>query len=51
MREYLYELTHSKELVTSVIPIGDGITVSVKKESTRKENGQAGEKEERQEEA
>ena len=51
MREYLYELTHSKELVTSVIPIGDGITVSVKKEPARKENGQTGEKEERQEEA
>ena len=32
MREYLYELTHSDELVTSVLPIGDGITVSVKKE-------------------
>ena len=32
MREYLYELTHSEELVTSVLPIGDGITVSVKKE-------------------
>ena len=31
MREYLYELTHSDELVTSVLPIGDGITMSVKK--------------------
>lgn len=31
MREYLYELTHTKELVTSVLPVGDGITVSVKK--------------------
>ncbi len=31
MREYLYELTHNEELVTSVLPIGDGITVSVKK--------------------
>ena len=31
MREYLYELTHSDELVTSVLPIGDGLTVSVKK--------------------
>ena len=27
----VYELTHSDELVTSVLPIGDGITVSVKK--------------------
>ena len=32
MREYLYELTHSEQLVTSVIPVGDGITVSVKKQ-------------------
>lgn len=31
MREYLYELTHHKELVTSILPIGDGITVSVRK--------------------
>lgn len=31
MREYLYELTHRDDLVTSVMPIGDGITVSVKK--------------------
>ena len=30
MREYLYELTHSDELVTAVMPIGDGITVSTK---------------------
>lgn len=31
MREYVYMLTHSDELVTSVVPIGDGITLSVKK--------------------
>lgn len=31
MREYLYMLTHSEEVVTSIIPIGDGITLSVKK--------------------
>ena len=31
MREYLYELTHKEELQTAVLPIGDGITVSVKK--------------------
>lgn len=31
MRDYLYELTHSEELVTSVLPVGDGITVSVKR--------------------
>ena len=30
MREYLYELTHSDEFVTSVLPVGDGITVSVR---------------------
>jgi predicted O-methyltransferase YrrM len=31
MREYIYLLTHSDELITSVVPIGDGITLSVKK--------------------
>ena len=30
MREYLYELTHCGELRTSVLPLGDGITVSVR---------------------
>lgn len=30
MREYLYELTHHDGLVTSVLPVGDGITLSVK---------------------
>ena len=28
MRDYLYELTHRDDLVTAVMPIGDGITVS-----------------------
>ena len=32
MREYLYELTHWKDLVTAVLPVGDGITVSTKVE-------------------
>lgn len=32
MREYLYELTHHQGLVTSVLPLGDGVTLSVKKE-------------------
>ena len=32
MREYLYELTHRKDLVTAVLPVGDGITVSTKVE-------------------
>lgn len=31
MRDYLYELTHHEELVTAVLPIGDGITVSSKR--------------------
>lgn len=31
MREYLYAVTHSEELETSIIPIGDGITLSIKK--------------------
>lgn len=31
MREYLYAVTHNEELSTSVIPLGDGITFSVKK--------------------
>lgn len=31
MREYLYAVTHNEQLVTSVIPLGDGITFSVKK--------------------
>lgn len=30
MREYLYALTHTEGLETSIIPIGDGITLSVK---------------------
>ena len=30
IREYLYELTHRDDLVTAVLPIGDGITVSTK---------------------
>lgn len=32
MREYLYELTHMDELVTSVLPIGDGVTVSLRRD-------------------
>ncbi len=31
MREYIYTLTHSEQLETSIVPIGDGITLSVKK--------------------
>ena len=32
MREYLYELKHNDALVTSIIPLGDGVALSVKKE-------------------
>ena len=32
MREYLYELKHNPALVTSILPLGDGVTVSVKQE-------------------
>lgn len=31
MREYLYAVTHDEELTTSIVPIGDGITLSVKR--------------------
>ena len=31
MRDYLYELEHQEELQTSILPVGDGVTVSVKK--------------------
>lgn len=30
MREYLYELKHREELVTSILPVGDGVTISTK---------------------
>lgn len=31
MREYLYELKHNPQLVTSILPLGDGVTLSVKR--------------------
>lgn len=31
MREYLYTITHMEELETSMIPIGDGVALSVRK--------------------
>ncbi len=31
MREYLYELKHNEALETSIIPLGDGVAVSVRK--------------------
>lgn len=39
MREYLYELTHRDDLVTAVLPIGDGITVSTKIKERMSERG------------
>lgn len=30
MREYLYELTHDADLQTTILPIGDGVTISIK---------------------
>lgn len=30
MREYLYELMHSEELETCILPVGDGVTLSTK---------------------
>ena len=32
MREYLYEIKHHPALVTSILPVGDGVAVSVKRE-------------------
>ena len=30
MRDYLYELTHHPQLTTTILPIGDGVTISCK---------------------
>lgn len=30
MREYLYELKHNEQLCTDILPVGDGVTVSVR---------------------
>ena len=38
MREYLYELKHNDALVTSIIPLGDGVAVSVKQASELADN-------------
>lgn len=37
MRDYLYELTHHAFLETVVLPVGDGVTLSVKKENRQHE--------------
>ncbi|PNH20809.1 methyltransferase [Lachnospiraceae bacterium] len=34
MREYLYRLTHTEELETSVLTVGDGLAMTVKKEKS-----------------
>lgn len=31
MREYMYALTHDEDFITSIVPIGDGVTLTVKK--------------------
>ena len=36
MREYLYDLKHHELLTTSIIPLGDGVAVSVKKQEGEK---------------
>lgn len=38
MRDYLYELKHSDVLETSIIPLGDGVALSIKKKKEEKEN-------------
>lgn len=38
MREYLYELTHCRELETCILPVGDGVTVSVKLDGGEEKN-------------
>ena len=35
MREYLYELKHREDLVTSILPLGDGAAVSIKRNGTQ----------------
>nr|WP_296959439.1 O-methyltransferase [uncultured Mediterraneibacter sp.] len=40
MREYLYELKHREDLVTSIIPLGDGVAVSVKQKVEEKKDEQ-----------
>ncbi len=33
MREYLFALTHNKALTTTILPVGDGVTLSVRNDS------------------
>lgn len=36
MREYLYTLKHHEQLETAILPLGDGVAMSVKKETAKK---------------
>lgn len=38
MREYLYELKHNEQLQTSILPLGDGVALSIKKETNEGED-------------
>lgn len=38
MREYMYALTHDDDFITSIVPIGDGVTLTVKKAQGLEEN-------------
>ena len=38
MREYLYALTHHEELETVILPVADGVTLSVKKSGGNTKN-------------
>ena len=40
MRKYLYELKHNDHLQTSIIPLGDGVALSVKKTMTVEDKGE-----------
>ena len=40
MREYLYELKHNDQLQTSIIPLGDGVALSVKNTMTVEDKGE-----------
>lgn len=44
MREYLYVLKHTEGLQTAVVPVGDGVTVSVKTDETDGEPGAGNER-------
>ncbi|MCM1088471.1 MAG: O-methyltransferase [Muribaculaceae bacterium] len=35
MRDYLYELKHHPQLETAILPVGDGVTISVKTKTKR----------------